>query len=72
MVAAMAEEMLTVEEVAARLKLTPYTIREWLKAGRIRGIRLGSRRAGWRIPASELERFIAEQGRGERGDEQKA
>jgi excisionase family DNA binding protein len=60
MVAAMAEELLTVEEVAARLKLSPYTIREWLKAGRMRGLRIGSRRAGWRVPTSELERLLAE------------
>lgn len=61
MVAMMAEELLTVDEVAARLKLTPYTIREWLRAGRIRGIRIGSRRAGWRVAESEVERFIREQ-----------
>lgn len=56
----MADELLTVEEVAARLKLTPYTIREWLKSQRLRGIRLGSRRAGWRVPASEVERLLRE------------
>ena len=66
MVAAMAEELLTVEDVAERLKLTPYTIREWLKAGRMRGIRLGSRRAGWRIPLSEVDRFLNERAGGDR------
>jgi excisionase family DNA binding protein len=68
MVTQMAEELLTVEEVAARLKLTPYTIREWLKAGRLHGVRIGSRRAGWRIPASELDRYMSAQAIAERPD----
>ena len=40
-------EYLTVEECAERLKLTPYTIREKLKKGEIKGIKMGRI---WRIP----------------------
>jgi excisionase family DNA binding protein len=54
------EELLTVEEVAERLKLSQETIRIWLRTGRLRGIRLGTRRSGWRVPTSEMERLLAE------------
>jgi excisionase family DNA binding protein len=57
-----AEELLTVAEVAERLKLTEETIRVWLREGRLQGVRLSTRRAGWRVPESEVERMI-EQGK---------
>jgi excisionase family DNA binding protein len=60
------EEVLTVPEVAKRLRLSEYSVRNYLRAGRLRGYRPGGTRAGWRIPMSELQRFIAEaQGREE-------
>ena len=52
------EQLLTVDQVARRLQLHPATIRRWIKSGRLRGISLGSDRAGWRIRRSELEQFI--------------
>lgn len=45
------EMLLTVEQAAARLQLTPYTVREHLKAGKLRGVKRGS---VWRIPESAL------------------
>jgi excisionase family DNA binding protein len=51
------ERMYTVAEVADRLRLHPQTIREWLREGRIKGIRLGGTKAGWRIPADEIARL---------------
>jgi excisionase family DNA binding protein len=54
------EELLTVEEVAARLKVHRETVRAWLRHGRLRGTRPGGTRLGWRIPASELERLLRE------------
>ncbi len=60
----MAEPMLTVREVAERLRVNAETVRRWLRAGQLRGVWL-SDRAGWRIPAGELERFLRERtGRG--------
>ena len=53
------QEVLTVKEAAARLKLNPETIRRWIKSGRIRAVSLGSDRAGFRIPASEVARILA-------------
>ncbi len=52
------EAMLTVADVAARLKVPPATVRRWLRDGRLRGVRLGGTKLGYRIRASDLERFI--------------
>jgi excisionase family DNA binding protein len=52
------QEVLTVKEAAARLKLNPETIRRWIKSGRIRAVSLGSDRAGFRIPESEVLRML--------------
>ena len=50
-------EYLTVNEVAERLKVTPLTVRRWLKAGELVGYQLGDR-AGWRIAESDLQLFM--------------
>lgn len=50
------EHLFTVEETAERLKVHPETVRRWLRDGILTGYRL-TRRAGWRIPESELTRF---------------
>jgi excisionase family DNA binding protein len=47
----MPEEFLTVEEAALRLKVTPYTLREYLKAGKLRGVKVVRQ---WRVPESAL------------------
>ena len=52
------DEWLTVAEVAKTLKLNPETVRRWLRDKRLRGV-LFSDSAGWRIKASELERYLA-------------
>jgi excisionase family DNA binding protein len=52
------QEMLTVKEAAARLKLDPVTIRRWIKSKRIQAVSLGSDKAGYRIPVSELQRVL--------------
>ena len=51
----MTENFLTVEQAARRLQITPYTLRAWLKAGKLRAIKLGRE---WRIS----ERVLAELG----------
>jgi excisionase family DNA binding protein len=56
---AMAEEaLLTVKEVASRLRVDEETVRRWLRTGRMRGIRPGGARADYRIPDSELRRML--------------
>lgn len=56
------ERYLTVPEVAERLRLTPATIRRWLREGKLRGVLLNDR-AGYRVPESEVGRIL-------RGEEQ--
>jgi excisionase family DNA binding protein len=51
--------VLTVKEVAERLRIHPVTVRLWLKDGRLRGVRIGGTKTGWRIPASEVDRILA-------------
>jgi excisionase family DNA binding protein len=55
-----ADPLLTVDEVAARLKVNPETVRRWLRAKRIRGVMMGGKRGGYRVPTSEVERVAAE------------
>ena len=51
--------MLTVSEVAERLRLKPETVRRWLRSGKLHGVSLGSDSAGWRVPEAEVERLLA-------------
>jgi excisionase family DNA binding protein len=44
----------TPEEVAASLRVTRRTVYEWLKIGRLRGLRVGR---GWRIRPEDVEAF---------------
>jgi excisionase family DNA binding protein len=46
--------VLTVEEVAARLKVAPKTVRDWLATGKLQGFKAGKL---WRIPERALESF---------------
>lgn len=48
--------ILTVEEVAEKLRVKPHTVREYLKRGMIPGRKLGR---SWRIIETELEWFLS-------------
>ena len=52
------EQLYTVAQVANLLQYGEETIRRMLRDGRLRGIRLGATKSGWRIPASELARVL--------------
>jgi excisionase family DNA binding protein len=54
------QRLLTVREVAERLRSSPETVRRWLRQGKLRGFRLGGTKLGYRVTESELERFLAE------------
>lgn len=45
---------LTVSEVAPLLRVKENTVREWLKAGRLRGFKTIT--GHWRIPRAEVDR----------------
>lgn len=48
--------MLTVNEAADYLRVTPYTLRKWLRKGRIRGRKIGRI---YRIMEAELEMVLS-------------
>ncbi len=52
------EPLLTVKQVAERLGLSQETVRRYLRTGRLKGLALGGRSAGYRIAAGELRRFL--------------
>jgi excisionase family DNA binding protein len=54
----MGEKLLTVRQAAEMLQLSPLTIRAWIRKGKLRAVYLGSDAAGYRVPASEIERII--------------
>ena len=50
------EPLLTVDQVAERLKVDAETVRRWLREGQMQGYRLGSR--WWRVSEADLRRFL--------------
>lgn len=53
----MSDELLTAEEVAARLRVHVGTIQRWLRTGQLRGVRLGGR-TGYRVMTADLNEFL--------------
>jgi excisionase family DNA binding protein len=51
----MSDKLLTVKEVADTLTLKETTIYEWLKAGKLKGAKIGDT---WRVKESDLQAFI--------------
>lgn len=50
--------VLTVNEVAEQLRLSPDTVKKLLNQGRLKGIRTGTYGGKWRVSQSALEAFI--------------
>ena len=53
------QRLLTVREVAERLRSSPEAVRRWLRQGKLRGYRPGGTKLGYRVSEAELQRFIA-------------
>ena len=51
-------KLLTVGQVAERLQVSEYTVRRWLNSDRLKGLKLGGDRLGWRVSEDELRRFL--------------
>jgi excisionase family DNA binding protein len=51
------DEFLTVDEIAALLKVNPQTVRNWIDAGKLDSVRVGSRRV--RVRRSALDEFLS-------------
>lgn len=54
----MEDRQVTVRQAAQYLSVTETTVRRWLLSGRLRGVRLGGTKAGWRIPEQEVVRLL--------------
>lgn len=52
------ERWLTIREVCDLLGVNERTVRRWVKSGELPAVELGQR-AGYRIAASDFDRFIA-------------
>jgi excisionase family DNA binding protein len=64
------ETWYTPQEIADRLKVSPLTVRRWIREGRLRAVSLGGKKTGYRIRESDLNAFIgrAEHAEGDRDD----
>jgi excisionase family DNA binding protein len=58
-------QLLTVAEVAQRLRVSTATVTSWLRDGRLKGYRVGGKRAGWRIEEPVFQAFQERLRRGE-------
>jgi excisionase family DNA binding protein len=51
------DDILTLEQAANRAQVAVKTMREWLRTGKLKGIKAGRL---WRVRAHDLERFFEE------------
>jgi excisionase family DNA binding protein len=49
--------LLTVAEIAEQLRVSTPTVTSWLRTGRLKGYRVGGKRAGWRIEEEDFRAF---------------
>jgi excisionase family DNA binding protein len=60
------EHLLTGQEVATCLKITPETVRRWLRSGKLRGVLPGGDKMGYRIAEYEVARLLQPAGKATR------
>lgn len=48
------EKLLRLSVAADRLTIRPRTVKEWIRTGKLRGVRLAN--GHWRVPEAEIER----------------
>lgn len=51
------DDILTTAEVADYLKVGPEAVKRWLRAGELKGSRLGTK-AGWRVRRADVLEFL--------------
>jgi excisionase family DNA binding protein len=52
------ETWFTPQEIADRLKVSPFAVRRWIREGRLRAVLLGGKKTGYRIRESDLNAFL--------------
>ena len=50
------EKMFTPEQVAEQFGLTPRTIKDWMRTGKLKGVKFGK---SWRIKENDLKEFMS-------------
>lgn len=55
-----ASDAFTLAGFAAKLSVSPQTIRRLIRVGRIKALRVGPTGRSIRIPAAELDKYLAE------------
>jgi len=53
----MSEKLLTPEDAASLLQVSPGTVRKWLRKGAIKGTKVGAGKL-WRISESTIDEFV--------------
>jgi excisionase family DNA binding protein len=56
------EPWFTTEQIAAQLQVSEFSVRRWLRTGRLRGVNFGGG-SGWRVKDSDLRAFLEAQQR---------
>lgn len=51
------ERYLSPDDIALRLNVIPLTVRRWLKAGKLKGVKAGRQ---WRVREGDLAAFLKE------------
>jgi excisionase family DNA binding protein len=51
----MSAKLLTASQVAEQLQVTEHTVYEWLRTGKLRGLKVGRL---WRVPQASLDAFL--------------
>jgi excisionase family DNA binding protein len=52
------ERLLTVKQVAEQFGVRTETVLRWIKTGRLHAVMPGGTKAGYRIPASAVDRLV--------------
>jgi excisionase family DNA binding protein len=60
------DRLLTVPEVAERMRVGVDTVRRWLRTGRLKGLLPGGTKTGYRVRESDLRAFMDSAATGER------
>jgi excisionase family DNA binding protein len=55
----MNEEILRVDEAARKMRVSEETVRRLLRSGKLRGVRPGSTKMGWRVYGSSVDLWLS-------------
>jgi excisionase family DNA binding protein len=61
------DRLLSVPEVAARLRVSPETVRRYLRRGRLKGVKVGGQTSPYRVSEAEVRRIEHGAGGGGKG-----